>query len=293
MKKTEGKAVEKKGDGIVQGGSLILTGALPPDVTQEEIEKMLADDMQRTVEDVVPRLPQIKILHAGARRFQMPPDDQGEEKVVESFEAIIIDKHRCNAWWEKSYGESGGGTRPDCASLDGKRGVLLGGDIVSCAGCPYNRFGTAVDDKGQKTRAKACKNMLRLHLWMEGHILPRRLTLPPTSLTMTDEFFSALMDRPMPMTAVRVKFSLAEEKSSQGHVYSQIRFAVVQQIDIKLYYQIKEWLRLHLTQIRGQEVLTEEYVPNGEDDPGVGGGPPQGDDSLPEEPPREFMAQDD
>lgn len=259
-KKTESKEIAKQDKPITtENGLVLFEGNLPEGVKMEDLQAMIRDDIQRTAEDIVPRLPQIKILHAGAQMFKMPPDEEGNEKNVESFGGVIIDKHRCNAYWEKSFGESGGGMPPDCASLDGKHGMLLGGDTRLCASCKYNRFGTATDDKGQTTRGKACKNMMRLHVWMEGYTLPRRLTLPPSSIKEADTFFSTLIDRGMPMTAVKLHFSLAEAKSGGGIVYSQIRFAVVEQIPIGQYFKIKKFLELHLAQIRGQEILAEEY----------------------------------
>lgn len=237
-----------------------LTGNLPVGVSEEQLRGMLQEDMKRTGEDVIPRLPMVKILHAGALMFELPPDETGKKKRVETFEGIIIDKHRCNAWWEKSFSETGGGIPPDCASLNARFGIIVGGDTIDCATCPHNQFGTAIDPKtGVPTKGKACKNMMRLHIMVDGHQFPWRLTLPPTSLKEADTFFCALIDRSLPMTAVKVRFSLNEALSSQGIEYSQIRFEQIEQIPIEQYLKIKEFLRLHLAQIRGQEIIAEEY----------------------------------
>lgn len=246
-----------------------LTGDLPAGVSPEDVQKMLMEDLQATTEGVIPRLPQISILHAGALLFKMPPDETGDEKRVESFTGIIIDQHPCNAYWEQSFQETGGGKTPDCASLDGRFGIMDGGDTRECAVCPFNQFGTAKDDRGNESAGKACKNMKRLHIMMEGHDLPRRLTIPPSSIKETDTFLSTLRDQRIPMTSAKVRFKLTEATSGGGIEYSQIRFEYLGQIPVRVYLKLKDFLRLFKAQIRGQEVTGDEYKPeeNGESMP--------------------------
>lgn len=234
-------------------GELIpFEGNLPAGVTTEEFDQMLKEDLHSTIEGVVPRLLQIKILHAGTMMFQMPSDEVGKTQNVEYFEGIIIDQHPCNAYWEKSFADSGGGAPPDCVSPDGNIGTKYG----DCHTCPKNQPGSA---NGGKGFARACKNMKRLHILMDGHTLPFRLTLPPTSITETDRFLGALADRLIPMTIVRVRFGLADAVSSQNIHYSQIRFEVVEKTT-KRYLEIKSFLEKHKAQIREQAVLAEEYA---------------------------------
>jgi len=256
-KKKNGKQTNGAGTDLVK-----LEGIenLPANVTKEQLLQMYKEDLVATVEGVVPRLPQIKILHAGALMFEMPPDETGKTPKVEDFEGIIIDQHPCNAWWEKSFQETGGGVPPDCSSLDGVRGILDGGDAIECITCPHNQFGSGTDEEGQKTKGKACKNMKRLHILTSGHELPRRLTLPPSSLKEADIFLCTLRDRQIPMTSAKLKFSLVEAKSSQGIAYSQIHFEYQGQIAVEEYLKIKEFLHQHKAQIRGQEIKGEEYI---------------------------------
>lgn len=255
------KSNNKPKNGV--GTDLIkLQGNLPANVTREKLLQMYKEDLIATVEGVVPRLPQIKILHAGALMFEMPPDESGKEPKVDSFEGILIDQHPCNAWWEKSYQETGGGEQPDCSSLDGINGILDGGDAIECITCPHNQWGSGRDDQGEKTRGKACKNMKRLHILMNEHELPRRLTLPPSSIKEADIFLSTLRDRNIPMTSAKLRFSLIEGTNKQGIKYSEIHFEYLGQIAIEEYLKIKEFLRQHKAQIRGQEIKGEEYIPN-------------------------------
>ena len=241
-----------------------LKGSLPAEVSQEQLDGMFKEDLRRTVDGVVPRLPQIGILHAGALLFKIPSDEIGNTETVDSFEVIIIDHHPCNARWKESFAKSGGGVPPTCSSLDGKRGIDEEGNIHDCPTCEYNQFGTGRDDEGKPTRGKACKNMKRLHVLFPGDELPHRLTLPPTSIGQADQLFSFLLSKRIPMTTIPTRFSLADAVSSKKIHYSQIRFEpkIHEQIEMSQYLKIKDFLKNHLAQIRGQEILSEEYAPD-------------------------------
>lgn len=256
-------AIRKKKNGTQTndvGTDLVpLEGNLPANVTKEEFLQMYKDDLDATIEGVIPRLPQIKILHGETQMFLMPPDENSEEPKVDSFEGIIIDQHPCNAWWEKSFKETGGGQLPDCSSLDGVHGIRDGGDIVECLTCEHNQWGSGRDDAGTPTRGKACKNMKRLHILIHGDDLPYRLTLPPSSIEEVDTFLTTLRRRKIALVSAKLRFSLVQETNRDGFKYSEIRFEFLGQIPIAEYMKIKEFLRLHKARIRGQEILAEEY----------------------------------
>lgn len=256
-KKSANMTIDESQERPANGLPVLFEQKLPAGVTKAELTKMFEADLQRTGEGVIPRLQQIKILHAGTLRFEIPSDEEiGEAEQVKTFRGIIIDQHPCNAYWKELFAKSGGGNLPDCTSLDGKTGTEYG----VCANCEFNKFGSGFDESGKKTQGKACKNMKRLSILRDGHQLPDRLTLPPTSIKEADTFFSALMDRKMPMTALEVEFSLAEAKSKQGIGYSQIRFKVVSQINLEKYLEIQNFVKTHLAAIRGQEILPDEYL---------------------------------
>jgi len=259
-KKTEAKPEDKQ---LVT----LLKGSLPVGTSQEQLNEMFEGDLKRTADGVVPRLPQIGILHAGALLFKIPSDEIGDTETVESFEGIIIDHHPCNARWKESFAKSGGGVPPICASLDGRMGIDEDGNTHNCSTCEHNQYGTGRDDEGKPTRGKACKNMKRLHILFSGDELPHRLTLPPTSIGQADSLFSFLISKRIPMTTIPTRFSLADAVSSKKIHYSQIRFEpkLHEQIEMSQYLKIQSFLKNHLAQIRGQEIVAEEYAtePNG------------------------------
>ena len=225
---------------------------LPDGMSKEEWEKMIREDLNRTMHGVIPRLSQIKILHAGALMFKFP--DGGNKNY---FDGIIVDHHPCNAYWEKSFQESGKGNPPNCSSLDGINGTVYG----KCGKCAFNQFGS--DKKGS---GKACKNMKRIHILLENESLPVRLTLPPTSIGVTDEFFTGLFSKGFPVMCKMVRFSLIPAQSSTGIDFSKIHLDVMGQIEIPKYLQIRKMVEEYLTQIRGQEIVADEYFEETKED---------------------------
>lgn len=88
-------------------------------------------------------------------------------------------------------------------------------DFFDCASCPLNQWGSADEGNG-----KACKEMRRLVLLVNGWVAPALLTLPPTSIRTWDTFCSGLKNKRSAYFAVRVKLSLSEADSRTGDPYS-------------------------------------------------------------------------
>jgi len=102
------------------------------------VEQAVLDmfNMKENMEGVQPEFPAIKIIHQG-QMFEMPSG-----KKVETFTGIVVDIARTNAWWEEDFDTSGGGTPPDCFSMDG---IVPSHDSENmqhddCATCPQNKF---------------------------------------------------------------------------------------------------------------------------------------------------------
>lgn len=172
-------------------------------------------DLKEQLEGVQPRLPQIGIVHA-AQMFKMPDDS-----LIGQFDGIILDHNCANAWWETSFEISGGGVPPDCLSLDGitpdpssaKR------QCDTCTMCPLNQFGS--DGRG-----KACKNMKRVHVLINGSLLPYRLTLPPSSLRAFDDYVTIMTGRKIPLQLMTTIFALTNSKNQDGIDYSELRLTL-------------------------------------------------------------------
>ena len=116
----------------------------------------------------------VKIPSGGGLAFEVPGEDEENPETAGELVGAILYHHPVNAYWIEKF--SGGNEQPDCSSMDGKQGILRGtGEIMSCADCPHNKFGS--DGLG-----KACKNVHRVYILREDNPVPLILSLPPTSL---------------------------------------------------------------------------------------------------------------
>jgi hypothetical protein len=219
-----------------------------------EIPPEVADvfSLQRNLEGItVPRLPQIKIIHRG-QMFEMP-----DASKPDTFEGIILDQHAANAWWEKPMSESTGNERPDCWSMDGiipeeseKR------QSEKCADCPQNEYGS---DPTPGSDGKACKNMKRLLVLMEDSLLPRRFTIPPSSIA-TFEIYTSndIYDVGLDYALVESQFFL-EKRTKGSFEYSIVRIKMNRILKYDEILQVGKCIQEYKS-ARQQEIRAEEYV---------------------------------
>ena len=169
----------------------------------------------------------IKIAAGGVNIFQV--FEPGEEEAVpaQTIEGVIMLSHKSNGLWSKPFG-SGDSKVPDCSSIDGVYGTVTEtgetGEIVECASCPCNAFGSA---KGGEGRGKACKNMRRLYIMRRGDIFPMVLTLPPTALSAYDSYRTKVMLGRKKMANVMTRISLKSAQNKDGVAYSTPIFEAV------------------------------------------------------------------
>lgn len=169
-------------------------------------------DLKENMQGVVPRLPQIGIIHQG-QMFKMPDGSKCAE-----FTAIMLHKSFTNAYWSKSFDQSGGGNPPDCSSLDAVTPDYNSEAVQAekCSVCEKNKFGS------DGARGKACKNMMRVHLLLEGDSTPYRLTLPPSNLRAMGDYISSLSLQGLPFQLVYTKFRLKAEQNKDGIEFSDV-----------------------------------------------------------------------
>ena len=229
------------------------TGEMESTNLQVEIPAELAGvfNIADNMEGVVPRLPQIKVLHT-AQLFEMP-----DESKAETFEGVILDQHPANAWWETDISETGGGAVPDCFSMDGITPDLTQEKVQSqkCADCKQNQFGS--ERKG--TGGKDCKNMKRLHILMEGSLLPRRVTVAPTSIRSFDGYMTGLVDRGLPYACVVTVFSLIKKEAS-GFVFAEAKFIKDRVLKPEELQVVAKFIKQYKDPARSQQIQSDEYM---------------------------------
>lgn len=224
-------------------GLTVRETALPPELTG-------MFDLKQNMLDVEARLPQIGIIHQ-AQMFVFPDGEKHQQ-----FIGTILDMNRINAWWEESFDESGGGSPPQCYSMNGVAPDKLSENLqaAECAECERNKYGS---DGG---RGKACKNMKRIHVLFKNELFPHRLTVPPSNLKVVDIYVTQLTSKGFPYQLVETGFSLRETKNKDGIKYSELVLAPVSYItDRAQAEKIKELLTQLKPAMRGQAISANEY----------------------------------
>jgi len=207
--------------------------------------------LSANMEGVVPRLPQIKIIHQG-QLYKMP-----DESKITEFEGVLLDHHRANAWWEKQATENEPAKIPDCFSMNGIEPIPGSENLQAelCEECPQNQYGS---DQKPGSKGKACKNMKRTMVLMEGSTLPRRLTVTPSSLRSFDDYMTSLYDRGIPFPAAVTKFRL-EEKKAGTNIYSEMIFSFQRILKPVELIKVAEFIQKNRDQARTQIIKAEEY----------------------------------
>lgn len=219
------------------------SGAL---VLPEELTGLF--DLKKNMEGVLPRLPQIGIIHQG-QMFRFPDDSKKA-----SFTGILLHKQFCNAWWKESFDKTGGGTPPDCSSLDAITPDYNSPEVQAekCSKCERNKFGS--DGRG-----KACKNMVRAHVLIDQEPTPYRLTLSPTNIRTVNDYISKVSLKGYPFQLVYTDFTLTAQKNKDGIEYSELALAIKgtiteQGIAIAIKQQMDRWMPAFV----GQQLDAEE-----------------------------------
>ncbi len=155
-----------------------------------------------------------KIPSGGAKSFEIVTGNDDTDTSVQKLVGVVIHSQKCNA----RFDEDTRGLPPVCASSDGVIG--LEGDVEHvCADCPFNRFKTA-----KKGTGKACKNMIRLYMMVEGSPIPIVVSLPPTSIEGWRNYrLGVLGPRQLKPYEVVTELSLTAETNRAGDRYSVVR----------------------------------------------------------------------
>ena len=157
-------------------------------------------------------LDRIKIPSGGGQAWEIPTLDGVE--VSKSVEGIIIAHRDPRSYWEQSLDESGGGSPPDCSSLDGRTGVgNPGGD---CGSCQFAQWGS------KEGGGQACKQMKMLFILRADDLLPLAVFLPPTSITPMRKYLLRLAGKGIPFYTAVTKLELEPAQSKSGIAYSKV-----------------------------------------------------------------------
>lgn len=167
-------------------------------------------------------LDKIKIPSGDMKMFMVPDLEEGE-KAVKTILGVIVFYRPARAYWEKAMDDGGANTPPDCYSNDGITGIGKPSGI--CAVCPFNQFESALKGKG-----KACNERKLLFLMMPDSVMPRVLSLPPTSLGAFKKYLTRLTSGVVPYPAVVTEIGLTPKTNAAGMAYFEASFRMAKKM---------------------------------------------------------------
>ncbi len=189
--------------------NMILANVDTKDLTPEEKQELamaLAEDYEASKDGFVFK-PQRYKINKDTQTFTDPFGNPHEE-----IRGIVVFKQITRGYWDRADKEN---KIPVCHSFDGITGIVRGeGDerqVRSCFNCPNNAWGSASTAE-EIRKGKACKEMRRTFLIPAGQFVPIMLSLPPTSLTAWDNFWSARITQGIPDLQAEVILTLVPSK---------------------------------------------------------------------------------
>lgn len=168
-----------------------------------------------------------KVATGGGKSFEIDTGNEDTDTSVQKLVGVIIHSHKCNA----RFDEDSVGEPPICHSMDGVYGIsVLDGDegeVHACSRCPYNEYGSSLRGTG-----KACKNMIRLYMMVEGSPIPLVISLPPTSLKSWQNYrLGTLAPLRLKPCEVVTELTLTPQVSKSGNKYSVVKPKLIGKLD--------------------------------------------------------------
>ncbi len=247
------------------------------DLQLSEAEELILREMQEDTNAFDLQPPRVKIAPGGIGQFLL-----GDE-TAKSFVAVVALSQKVRGYWP----EAGVGTAPLCSSPDGVTGYfnihadetqnsagiqasrphpalvqMLEGNQPNveweCALCPMNQWGS--EHQRGEGRGKACKEMRRLLLLIDGWTIPALMSLPPTSIRSWDSYCSALAAKRSAYFVVRTKFELDTAKAAGGETYNVVKVSLAGSIeDMDQLRTVAEIRRQYREMVRGMPVEAADY----------------------------------
>lgn len=232
----------------------------------EGLDPELLAELKDELEDLDPEsgimCRQIKLPSGGALVYEVQGDDDGKPTYMDEILGVIIFTHRCSGFWPGAYGTGDDQAKiPACSSMDGKTGLWTDtGELRNCETCPMNQFGSATDQKGQQGRGKACKNMRRLYLMLDGDPNFYLLTVPPTSIKEVNRQLAKIMAGGVPYTGLVVKLSLEKAKNAGGIEYSKVVISKAGPLPPAIATQAQAMRRQIKDQYQSMAITADDYA---------------------------------
>lgn len=205
----------------------------------------------------------IKIPAGGGLAYEVQGEDDDDVEYMKEISGVIIFTHRMNGYWPNSYGTGEGEDKiPLCSSMDGKSGLWRdSGELRNCENCPLNQYGSAAATKGETARGKACKNMRRLYMMLDGDPNFYLLTVPPTSIKEVNRQLAKIMgSKGIPYTGLIVSLKLEKAVNAGGIAYSKVVIEKKGLLPAPVAATAKEMRRQIKDQYQSMAITLDDYA---------------------------------
>jgi hypothetical protein len=182
-----------------------------------------------------------------------------EMEQVGEITGVVICQQPYRIYWKGEY--KGGGSPPDCVSLDTIHGQGVPGG--ECGKCPFNEWGS-----GKTPNSKACSFRRRVFVLRPTEMLPMQLTLSPINAGALKTYGLRLMNkRQLQLQHVITRVSLTTATSKNGFDYAKTTFALVDVLAPDVAAQMDAYRHFLEPQLLGLAILDEPAQQPEEDVP--------------------------
>ena len=237
------------------------TGGMIPFLSQAENIQLLKEQLGRITKIDFPRVNLPSGKSPGL--FDTTPLTGQANSFAEKLKVIILYEGPRAAYFEKSFGETGGKNFPDCYSNDRVHGQSENGKLQSktglCKGCPQSAFGSALDDKGNATGGKACRDSIFcFFLTSPTDIIPGLIRVPVKSLQSMEKYVIHVSARRRELWAQWTEISMVKKQNQKQLDYYELVFAQKEALDNADLRTVYDTYRLLLSQMEIEAVQVSD-----------------------------------
>ena len=220
-----------------------------------EEERTILEDEMSDLGDGGVEYRMIKMPSGKVKAFTVEGDNPDDPDQMKELIGVMVFTHNMNAYWEGDFG--GENKVPTCSSWDARTGFNPStGETRDCDRCPENAF----KDDGSGIVRKACKNMRRIYLMLDGKPDLYMLVVPPTSLRDVKTQLRRIMSGGTAYTSSVLSFTLTGAVSKGGQDYAKISIKKVGDLtpeQAQLARKIREEIK---ASYRSVSITADNYV---------------------------------
>lgn len=227
-----------------------LTGYRALDADPKKLKAVFAENMAGGMSES--DFDRVIVPSGGGITWEVPSLKDGV-KTTDELIGVMVYYRDTRAYWQNSFDKSGGGSPPDCSSIDLVLGIGKPGG--QCHVCPLAQFGSA-----EKGRGQACKQMRQIYFLMPNSLWPVVVTAPPTSVNIMRNFNMRLSGALIPYHSITMSLSLEKDKNADGITYGKIvpkAVGRIHQDNIGTVEGIREMLKQALKRTDSFQIINE------------------------------------